>query len=137
DLRPAGTRFVEDFDAAGGVPALWLRLAGLLDLSAQTVGGESLAEIAARWPAWVDESAIRPLDRPVAEAEAIAVLRGSLAPDGAAIKLAAATPALFQHEGPALVFDSMEDLERRIDRPDLQVTPQHVLVLRGAGPIGG
>ena len=70
------------------------------------------------------------------KSEAIAILTGNLAPQGAAIKLAAATPELFQHEGPALVFDSLEDLEKRIDDPNLNVTPQTVMVLRNAGPIG-
>jgi dihydroxy-acid dehydratase len=79
---------------------------------------------------------IRPLDNPLVKSEAIAILTGNLAPQGAAIKLAAATPALFQHEGTALVFDSLEDLEQRIDDPDLNVTPQTVMVLRNAGPIG-
>ena len=79
---------------------------------------------------------IRPLDNPLVKSEAIAILTGNLAPDGAAIKLASATPELFQHEGPALVFDSLEDLEKRIDDPDLDVTPQTVMVLRNAGPIG-
>jgi dihydroxy-acid dehydratase len=136
DLRPAGEHFAEDFDAAGALPALWRRLGERLDLGAATVGGETLAEIVARWPAWVDDAVIRPYARPVVRAEAIAVLRGSLAPDSAAIKLAAATPALFQFEGPALVFDSLDDLDRRIDDPDLPVTPQHCLVLRNAGPVG-
>jgi dihydroxy-acid dehydratase len=107
-----------------------------LDLAAPTVGGETLGEIVARWPAYTDDEVIRPLDRPVWPREAIAILRGSLAPQGAAIKLAAATPALFRHEGPALVFDSLDDLARRIDDPDLAVTPGHCLVLRNAGPVG-
>ena len=90
----------------------------------------------ARWPAYVDDKIIRPLDNPLVKSEAIAILSGNLAPQGAAIKLAAATPELFQHEGPALVFDSLEDLEKRIDDPNLNVTPQTVMVLRNAGPIG-
>jgi dihydroxy-acid dehydratase len=79
---------------------------------------------------------IRPLDRPICAAEAIAILSGNLAPQGAAIKLAAATPRLTTHRGPALVFDSLKDLAERIDHPDLPVTPDHVMVLRNAGPIG-
>jgi dihydroxy-acid dehydratase len=136
NLKPAGEHFAEDFHAAGGVPALWRRLADMLDLSAPTVGGETLGEIVARWPAYVDDEVIRPLDRPVVDNEAIAILTGSLAPQGAAIKLAAATKALTTHEGPALVFDSLDDLSARIDDPDLPVTPDTCLVLRNAGPIG-
>jgi dihydroxy-acid dehydratase len=136
NLKPAGSFFMEDFHAGGGMPALWRRLRDHLDLAAPTVGGETLGEIVARWPAYTDDEVIRPLDRPVWPSEAIAILRGSLAPQGAAIKLAAATPALFRHEGPALVFDSLDDLARRIDDPDLAVTPGHCLVLRNAGPVG-
>ena len=84
----------------------------------------------------MNDEIVRPLDKPLVKSEAIAILGGNLAPQGAAIKLASATPALFQHEGAALVFDSLEDLEMRIDDPNLNVTPQSVMVLRNAGPIG-
>jgi dihydroxy-acid dehydratase len=136
NLKPAGEHFAEDFHAAGGVPALWRRLARKLDLAAPTVAGETLGEILGWWPAYTGDDVIRPLDRPVASHEAIAILTGSLAPQGAAIKLAAATKELTTHEGPALVFDSLDDLAARIDDPDLPVTPEHCLVLRNAGPIG-
>ncbi len=136
DLKPAGQNFMEDFHAGGSLPALWRRLKDHLDLSAKTVTGETLGQVIDRWPAYVDDKVIRPLDNPLTPSEAIAVLKGNLAPGGAAIKLAAATPALFRHEGPALVFDSLEDLERRIDDPDLDVTPETVMVLRNAGPVG-
>src|SRR5262245_77704 len=136
NMKPAGEFFAEDFHAAGGVPALWRRLRNHLDLNARTVRGETLDEVVTRWPEYVDDEIIRPLNRPVVEGEALAMLTGSLAPDGAVIKLSAATKALTQHEGPALVFDSLDDLARRIDDPDLQVTPDHCLVLRNAGPIG-
>jgi dihydroxy-acid dehydratase len=95
-----------------------------------------LGDIVARWPTYVDDEVIRPLDRPIFPREAIAVLTGNLAPQGAAIKLASATPKLCIHQGLALVFDSLEDLAARIDDPNLPVTPDHVLVLRNAGPIG-
>jgi dihydroxy-acid dehydratase len=136
DLKPAGQNFMEDFHAGGGLPALWRRLKDHLDLSARTVSGETLGDVIARWPAYVDDNVIRPLDNPLVKSEAIAILAGNLAPNCAAIKLAAATPELFQHEGPAVVFDSLEDLENRIDDPNLNVTPQSVMVLRNAGPIG-
>jgi dihydroxy-acid dehydratase len=100
------------------------------------VNGETLGDIVARWPAWVDDEVVRPLDRPICPSEAIAILSGNLAPNGAAIKLAAATPKLCTHRGPALVFESLQDLADRIDDPDLPVTPDHVMVLRNAGPIG-
>jgi dihydroxy-acid dehydratase len=136
DLKPAGSNFMEDFHSGGGLPALWRRLKDHLDLSAKTVSGESIGDVIARWPAYVNDEVIRPLDNPLVKSEAIAILSGNLAPQGAAIKLAAATPELFQHEGPAVVFDSLEDLEKRIDDPALNVTPQSVMVLRNAGPIG-
>ena len=126
----------------GGFPCR-RRLAGAvaatadnLDLSAPTVGGETLGDVVARWPAYTDPEVIRPLDRPVCAGEAIAILGGNLAPQGAAIKLAAATGALCTFQGPAVVFDSLDDLAARIDDPNLPVTPKHCLVLRNAGPIG-
>jgi dihydroxy-acid dehydratase len=136
DLKPAGANFMEDFHAGGGLPALWRRLRDLLDLSARTVNGEKVGDVIARWPAYVDDKVIRPLDKPLVPNEAIAVLTGNLAPQGAAIKLAAATKRLFTHEGPALVFDSLDDLARRIDDPSLPVTAETVMVLRNAGPVG-
>src|SRR5688500_5571879 len=108
-----------------------------LDLSAPSADGTTLRDVIDAWPKWVDETIIRPLDNPVAAGEALTVLRGSLAPDGAILKGAAASGALFQHEGPALVFDGVADLMARIDAPDLDVTADHIIILRGAGPIGG
>jgi dihydroxy-acid dehydratase len=127
---------MEDFDAAGGLPALMRRIEGKLDLSVPTVGGRSLGENLADSPGWVDDKVIRPLNNPISHGEALVVLKGSLAPDGAIIKRAAATQKLMRHEGPALVFDGIPDLMARIDDPDLAVTEDHVLVLRYAGPVG-
>lgn len=137
DLKPIGRGFMEDFHRAGGLPALLRRLRDRLDLGVPTALGRSLGESLDGWPSWTDDSVIRPLDDPVAPGQAIVVLRGSLAPDGALLKRAAASRGLLQHEGPALVFDGLEDLAARLDDPELPVTPDHVLVLRGAGPIGG
>jgi dihydroxy-acid dehydratase len=136
NLKPAGNFFMEDFHSGGGLPALWRRLADHLDLSARLVNGETIGDVVARWPAWVDNEVIRQPDRPICPGEAIAILTGNLAPEGAAIKLAAATPRLCVHRGPALVFESLQDLAERIDDPALPVTPDHCLVLRNAGPIG-
>ena len=136
DLKPAGMNFMEDFHAGGGLPALWRRLKDHLDLSAKMVNGETLGDVIKRWPAYVDDKVIRPLNNPLVASEAIAILSGNLAPQGAAIKLAAATKKLCTHEGPALVFDSLDDLEKRIDEPSLNVTPDTVMVLRNAGPVG-
>ncbi len=136
DLKPVGRGFMEDFHQAGALPALMRRLAERLDRAAPTVAGGTLGDVLDAWPAWVDDEVIRPLDRPVAPGEALAVLRGTLAPDGAVLKRAAASDRLLQHEGPALVFDGLADLRARIDDPHLPVTPESVLVLRGVGPLG-
>jgi dihydroxy-acid dehydratase len=137
DLKPIGTGFMEDFHRAGGLPALMRRLASRLDLSAPAADGRTLGAVLDAWPAWVDDDVVRTPERPVAPGEALALLRGSLAPDGAVLKRAAASDTLLQHEAPALVFDGLDDLAARIDAPDLPVTPDHVLVLRGVGPVGG
>jgi dihydroxy-acid dehydratase len=135
DLKPIGTGFMEDFHHAGGLPALMRRLSSRLTDSVMTADGRSLEQVLAEWPAWTDARVIRQVDEPVAAGEALAILRGSLAPGGAVLKRAAATAALLQHEGPALVFEDLDDLAARLDDPALPVTPEHVLVLRGAGPI--
>ncbi|MFT4172205.1 MAG: L-arabinonate dehydratase [Rhodocyclaceae bacterium] len=136
DLRPAGRFLMEDFFCAGGLRALLARIAHLLDLDAQTANGRTLGQNIAGATVFNDE-VIRPLDRPLVEHDGIAVLRGSLAPDGAVIKPPAAAPHLLRHTGPALVFDDYNDMAARIDDPDLPVTADTVLVLRNAGPQGG
>lgn len=136
NLKPAGSQFAEDFHAGGAVPALWRRLRDKLDFSAKSVSGETLGDVVKRWPEYVDDEVIRPLNRPVVEGVAIAALTGNLAPQGAVIKLSAATPSLTSHEGAAVVFHSLDDLANRIDDPNLAVTPDSVLVLQNAGPMG-
>jgi dihydroxy-acid dehydratase len=137
DLKPIGKGLMEDFHRAGGLPALCRQLATRLDPSQSAADGRSLGEVIANWPAWIDREVIRSPENPVAPGEALTILRGSLAPNGAVLKRAAASSALLQHEAPAIVFDGLQDLAARIDDPDLPVTPEHVLVLRGVGPIGG
>lgn len=136
DLKPAGRFLMEDFFRAGGVPALVRELAPLLDLSAQTVTGRTLGENCAGATVW-DREVIRPPDRPLHREGGLAVLRGSLAPGGALIKPAAASPQLLTHRGRAVVFTDHDDLDRRIDDPALDVRPDDVLVLRRSGPVGG
>ncbi len=136
DLKPIGAGFMEDFHHGGGLPALMRRLSASLDLTVSAASGQTLGEVLEGWPGWTDARVIRPLSEPVAPGEALAILRGSLAPDGAVLKRAAASGALLQHEAPALVFEGLDDMMARIDDPALPVTPDHVLVLRGAGPIG-
>lgn len=136
DCKPSGTGYLEDFHRAGGVPALMKALEPLLALDAKVIEGGTVADrLAAAAPAGTWQTTIRPLDDPLGPPHALAVLRGNLAPDGAVIKLSAATRALLEHTGPAVVFDSAEDVARRIDDPALGVTADSVLVLRNAGPV--
>jgi dihydroxy-acid dehydratase len=135
NLRPAGAYLMEDFHDAGGVPALLSRLRGHLALDCPTVTGRTLGENIAGAEVLADD-VIRPLDRPLDTAGGTCVLRGTLAPDGAVIKPTAADPRLLVHTGRALVFTNYADLKARIDAPDLPVTPDSVLVLRSAGPVG-
>ncbi len=136
NLRPSGDYLMEDFYYAGGLPALLAVLGDHLDATAMTVSGRPLGETIAGAAVYNDD-VIRPLDRPVSTAAGVAILRGNLAPDGAVMKPAAAEPRLLRHAGPALVFRDYNDMAARIDRDDLEVTADHVLVLQNAGPVGG
>lgn len=136
DCKPSGSRYMEDLHEAGGLPAVLKALEPLLHPEPIDVEGRTLRERLARAaPPGPWQSVIRTLDRPLGGAGSLAVLRGSLAPDGAIIKSAAATPELCEHQGPAVVFDSPADAAARIDDPGLEVGPRHVLVLRNAGPV--
>jgi len=135
NIFPSGDRLMEDFFFAGGLPALMVRIAPHLHLGERTVTGGTLAE-AVKGAEVLDDEVIRPPERPVSDAPAIAVLRGNLAPAGAVIKPSAADPARMVHTGPAVVFSSMADFTARIDDPDLPVTADSVLVLQNAGPVG-
>jgi dihydroxy-acid dehydratase len=134
DIQPSGTGLMQDFDAAGGVPALMRELADHLRPGARTVAGITVGEVLkAAGPA---TGAIRSASAPLREGGAFGVVRGSLAPDGAVIKTSAATPELLRHSGPAVVFRGYDDMLARIDDPALDITPQSVLVLTGCGPVG-
>jgi dihydroxy-acid dehydratase len=135
DLAPAGRYLMDDFFRAGGLLAALREVSDLLDPTALTVTGQPLTGHLEPAQIW-DESVIRPRAAPLQAAAGIAVLRGSLAPGGAVIKPAAATPGLLRHRGPAVVFESIEDLRHRLDDPALDVTESSVLVLRGCGPRG-
>lgn len=136
NLKPSGAYLMEDFAYAGGGPALLKELGPLLDLDAPTVTGRTLGENLA--DARNDNrGVIYSLDAPLQADGGLVVLRGSLAPGGAIIKRSAASPQLLKHRGRAVVFDSHEDLLARIDAPDLDVTADDILVMRGGGPLGG
>jgi dihydroxy-acid dehydratase len=127
---------MEDLFEAGGIPAVMRELASLLYLDRLTVTGRTLGENLAR--AKVQRrDVIRPLDEPLAAEGGTAILHGNLCPNGAVIKQSAASPQLLRHRGRAVVFQNQDDLEARIDQPDLDVGPEDILVLRHAGPVGG
>ena len=135
DLQPAGRHLMEDLYRAGGLAAVLREVADLLDPDAITVTGESLVKSLSEAEIW-DRDVIHVRDEPLQPSAGISVLYGNLAPAGAIIKPAAASPHLLQHRGRALVFDSVEDFHARIDDPALDVDADTVLILRGCGPKG-
>jgi dihydroxy-acid dehydratase len=137
DLKPTGQHYMSDLFAAGGIGAVMRELKPLLHLDALTVTGETLGERLAHEPPWVDRKVVRPLADPYQKQGGLVALFGSLAPNGAIIKRSAADPRLFEREGRAVVFTSLDDLAARIDQPDLDVTPDDFLVLQNAGPKSG
>jgi len=135
NLKPVGNGYMEDFCAAGGMGALLRELKPLLHLDCTTVTGETLGErLGGEADSYVDRSIIAPLAEPLEPNGGLVALFGNLAPKGAILKRSAADAKLFEHEGRAVVFSSLEDLAARIDDPALDVTPQDVLVLQNAGP---
>ena len=137
NIRPSGdTYLMEDFYYAGGMRALMSRLTGHLKLDAMTVSGRSLGETLAGAEVYNDD-VIRPLDKPIYAEGALAVLRGNLTPDGCVIKPSACAPQYLQHSGPALVFDDYPSMKAATDDENLDVTADHILVLRNCGPQGG
>jgi len=134
NCMPSGTYLMEDFAYAGGVPVVLKELASLMR-PANTVLGKDISAYADGAECF-NRDVIRPFDDPVKAAAGLRVLRGNLAPDGAIVKPSAATDALLEHEGPAHVFESIEDLKANIDRDDLPVTQDTILVLKGCGPRG-
>jgi dihydroxy-acid dehydratase len=136
DLKPSGQHYMEDFHKAGGMATLLRELKPLLHLDALTVTGRSLGEELERAGPGFAQDVVRTLADPIYPQGGIAVLRGNLAPGGAIIKQSAADPALMEHEGRAVVFENIEDLARRIDSDELDVTAQDVLVLKNIGPKG-
>ena len=136
DLKPSGQHYMEDLHRAGGLAALLRPIRHLLHEDAMTINGRTLGENIDATPEIINQQVVRPHDNPIYAQGGIAVLRGNLAPNGAIIKQSAAHPELMQHTGRAVVFSSMEDLAKRIDDPELDVTPDDVLVLQNIGPKG-
>ena len=136
DLKPTGQHYMEDLEKAGGVVTILRELRPLLKSKALTITGKTLGQNIDAAPRGWKQDVVRSFKNPIFKNGGIAVLRGNLAPGGAIVKQSAATPALMQHEGRAVVFDSLDDMAARIDSPGLDVTPDDVLVLRNAGPKG-
>jgi len=137
DLKPTGAHYMSDLYAAGGLGAVLRELKPLLHLDCMTVAGVSLKEVLDKLPAWVDRAVIKPFSEPLSKQGGLVALFGSLAPNGAILKRSAADPSLFEKEGRAVVFSSLDDLAARIDDPGLDVTPDDFLVLQNAGPKSG
>ena len=137
DLMPSGRFLMEDFYYAGGLPAVIRALSerNLIHADALTVNGKTIGENCKTAPNWNAE-VIRPLEKPLVAHGGIAVLRGNLAPDGAVLKPSAASPHLMRHRGRAIVFENIEHYKERIDRPDLNVDENCILVLKNCGPRG-
>lgn len=135
NLRPSGKYLMEDFHRAGGLRGLWLQLRDLLSVDEKQVWGGTLAD-ALSGAEVIDAEVIRSRANPLLANGGTCVLRGNLAPNGCVIKTSAAKSELLQHRGPAVVFENYADLKRRVHAPDLEVSPESVLVLQSAGPIG-
>jgi dihydroxy-acid dehydratase len=136
DLKPSGTHYMEDFHHAGGLPRVMKELGGLLSTDGPTVAGGSLADSIEAVEDIPGQTVIRPRGKPLRAQGGLAVLRGNLAPRGALIKQSAASEKLMQHTGRAIVFNSVEEMMQLLDTPELEVTPESILVLRNAGPKG-
>ena len=137
DLKPTGQHYMSDLYAAGGVMAVLRELKPLLHLDCMTVAGMTLGEAIEKHPAWVDRAVIREFKNPINPVGGLVALYGSLAPNGAILKRSAADPNLFEKEGRAVVFSSLDDLSARIDDPALDVKADDFLVLQNAGPKSG
>jgi dihydroxy-acid dehydratase len=138
DLKPSGQGYMEDFHRAGGMRVVLQELRPLLHTDVLTVDGRTLGELLDKpyeFPSW--QNVIRPIREPLSSRGSLIELRGNLAPEGAILKRSAASPELLRKTGRAVVFQSLEDLAVRIDDPNLDVTPDDILVLQNAGPLGG
>ena len=135
DLKPTGDHYMEDLFKAGGLGVVLRELKPLLNLECLSVTGETLNERLKSEPAYVNREVVRSFDQPIQKMGGLVSLFGSLAPGGAILKRSAADPTLFESEGKAVVFKSLEDLANRIDDPDLEVEAHDILVLQNAGPM--
>jgi len=137
DLKPTGQHYMSDLYAAGGVPAVLRELAPLLHLDCMTVSGKTLGQTLDAHPAWVDRAVVREFKSPISPQGGLVALFGSLAPNGAILKRSAADADLFEKEGRAVVFSSLDDLAARVDEPSLDIKADDFMVLQNAGPKSG
>ena len=137
DLKPTGQHYMSDLYAAGGVGAVLRELRPLLHLDCPTVSGQTLGEVLEKLPPWVDRAVVREFKNPISPVGGLVALFGSLAPNGAILKRSAADPSLFEKEGRAVVFGSLDDLAARVDSPELDIKPDDFMVLQNAGPKSG
>jgi len=137
DLKPTGQHYMSDLYAAGGVGAVLRELRSLLHLDCMTVAGVTLGEVLDKLPPWVDRAVVREFKHPISPVGGLVALFGSLAPNGAILKRSAADPTLFEKEGRAVVFTSLDDMAARVDSPDLDIKPEDFMVLQNAGPKSG
>jgi len=137
DLKPTGQHYMSDLHAAGGVTAVLRELKPLLHLDCMTVSGRTLGQVLEAHPAWVDRAVVREFKNPISSQGGLVALFGSLAPNGAILKRSAADANLFEKEGRAVVFSSLDDLAARVDDPALDVKPDDFMVLQNAGPKSG
>jgi dihydroxy-acid dehydratase len=137
DLKPTGQHYMSDLYAAGGVGVVLRELRPLLNLDCMTVAGVTLKEVLDQLPSWVDRAVVREFKNPISPVGGLVGLFGSLAPNGAILKRSAADPTLFEKEGRAVVFSSLDDLSARVDDPDLDIKADDFMVLQNAGPKSG
>jgi dihydroxy-acid dehydratase len=137
DLKPTGQHYMSDLYAAGGVGAVMRELRPLLNLECMTVAGVTLKEVLDKLPPWVDRAVVRECKNPISPVGGLVGLFGSLAPNGAILKRSAADPNLFEKEGRAVVFSSLDDLSARVDDPNLDIGADDFMVLQNAGPKSG
>jgi dihydroxy-acid dehydratase len=137
DLKPTGQHYMSDLYAAGGIGAVLQELKPLLHLDCMTVSGGTLGEVLETSPPWVDRAVVREFKDPISPVGGLVALFGSLAPNGAILKRSAADPSLFEKDGRAVVFSSLDDLAARIDDLALDVKPEDFLVLQNSGPRSG
>jgi len=137
DLKPTGQHYMSDLYAAGGVGAVLRELKPLLHLDCLTVAGTTLGEVLEKHHPWVDRAVVKPFGKPLAKEGGLVALFGSLAPNGAILKRSAADPSLFEREGRAVVFSSLDDMAARVDDPNLDIKADDFMVLQNAGPKSG